>query len=299
MQNFNRKYILRIGPAGKQGVEINSLHISFSFDKADTESNNSGKVTLWNLSPSTLAILDKKDCVVELKAGYQDGISLIFVGNVTDVVTQQDGSDTMTEFQVVDGRLAVRDTYISLSFNKLVKGITIVDSISKKMGLTVRYSAKAKDTLLSKTLKKGFSFVGSGKNGLKKICTLCKLKWSIQNGILQISSPGEAISNRVYVLSAESGLLGIPKRVTISESNSEGKESNKTGYEITYFMNGNIGIADFVKLESKKVNGVYFVQKINYTGDNMEGEWTCTATIVEAKQSKKKETVKKAEVKKK
>lgn len=74
MENFDRQYRLAAGKAGSTGFEIGSgkrpLHISFSVEKADTNSQNTAKVTIWNLSDEHLAELRKNDCVVVLHAGY-------------------------------------------------------------------------------------------------------------------------------------------------------------------------------------------------------------------------------------
>ena len=64
MKNFDRQYRLAAGKAGSTGFEIGSgkrpLHVSFSVEKADTNSQNTAKVTIWNLSDEHLAELSKK-----------------------------------------------------------------------------------------------------------------------------------------------------------------------------------------------------------------------------------------------
>ena len=49
MQNFDRQYRLIAGQAGQVGFEIGEgptpLHVSFSFQKADLKSQNTGKVS--------------------------------------------------------------------------------------------------------------------------------------------------------------------------------------------------------------------------------------------------------------
>ena len=75
MQNWDRQYRFSAGQAGSTGFEIGQgsrpLHISFSVERADTDSANTAKVSLWNLSPEHLAELNKDDCVVVLKAGVR------------------------------------------------------------------------------------------------------------------------------------------------------------------------------------------------------------------------------------
>ena len=46
-------------------------------------------------------------------------------------------------------------------------------------------------------------------------------------------------------------------------------------------MNGAIGIGDRVYVESKIVTGMFMVSSITIEGDNLEGNWQCTAQITE------------------
>lgn len=70
MANFDRQYRLAAGKAGDEGFEIGGglrpLHINFSVEKADTNSQNTAKVTIWNLNDEHIAELNKDDCVVSL-----------------------------------------------------------------------------------------------------------------------------------------------------------------------------------------------------------------------------------------
>ena len=119
MDFWNRQYRLSAGAAGGTGFEIGEgspmpLHISFSLEKADVQSPNTAKISLWNLSPTHLATLNRKDCLVTLKAGYGSSMPLIFTGTVTNVETEADGADTRTDLEVLDGRKELRDTYVTL-----------------------------------------------------------------------------------------------------------------------------------------------------------------------------------------
>ena len=74
--NFDREYRLAAGKAGGMGFEIGEksksqpvpLHINFSIERTDLETQNTGRVTVWNLNKEHLATLDEKDCVLSLKA---------------------------------------------------------------------------------------------------------------------------------------------------------------------------------------------------------------------------------------
>lgn len=279
MKNFDRQYRLSAGQAGATGFEIGGdqrpLHISFSVEKADTDSQNTAKVSIWNLNDQHLAELNKDDCVVALKAGYGTVMPLIFTGVVTFATTKTDGSDIVTEIELVDNRIELRDTFVSVSYTGTVNCKTLIQDTADQMGLTVSFSYNAE----FKDIPNGYSYVGPARNVLTKACDTSGLTWSINNGVLQVKKPGDTMSREVYELSADTGLIGIPAKVQISDETA----GNSYGWDVEYLMNAAINIDDYVHLNSKYVTGYFRVYSVNIEGDNVDGSWTCTARLLEAK----------------
>ena len=281
--NFDRQYRLAAGPAGGTGFEVGETskaqpvapHINFSLQKSDLETQNTGRVTLWNLNPSQLAVLNEKDCVVSLKAGYGSKLALIFDGIVSYVSTTIDSADRKTEIEVIDNLVEIRDTYVSVSYNGTVNWKIIFDDVAAQMGVAVSYSYNAEFVDISN----GFSFVGLARDIMTKGCKCCNLSWSIQNGVMQVKKPGDVMSREVYVLSPDTGLLGIPARVVITQDEATGK--NTLGWDVEYFLNGAINIDDYVKLESETVTGYFRVYSLEISGDNVSGDWICKARLLE------------------
>lgn len=281
--NFLRRYTLKCGSMGQPGFEIGNvtnaketaLHISFSIEKSDAETANTAKVQIWNLSERNLKILEAKDCIVELKAGYGDNMALVLVGNVTSAITTSDNADRMTELEVVDGRVALRDTDVSVSLNGAVNCMDVYTFLAAQMGIPVIFAPD----LTYRILPNGFSFVGAARNGLQKLAGCCGHSWSIQNQILQVTWPGRPVSVRGYLLNNDSGLIDVPKRITLAASSGSGEQTN--GWEIRYFLNGAIGVNDIVMVESSVVSGYFRIQKVTMDGDNLEGDWICTAQVLE------------------
>lgn len=281
--NFDRQYRLAAGPAGGAGFEVGetskaqpvALHVNFSLQKSDLETQNTGRVTLWNLNPSQLAVLNEKDCVVSLKAGYGSKLALIFAGIVSYVSTTIDSADRKTEIEVIDNLVEIRDTYVSVSYNGTVNWKIIFDDVAAQMGVAVSYSYNAEFVDISN----GFSFVGLARDIMTKGCKCCNLTWSLQNGVMQVKKPGDVMSREVYVLSPDTGLLGIPARVVITQDEATGK--NTLGWDVEYFLNGAINIDDYVKLESETVTGYFRVYSLEISGDNVSGDWICKARLLE------------------
>lgn len=284
MNNFLRTYSIVCGSKGVNGFEIGNkvsdndvLHISFSIEKSNSETPNNGKVQIWNLSPSSLNVLEGKDCILELKAGYGNNRSIILVGSVVSAITTLDNADRMTEIEVVDGKVELSDTFLSISKNGIVNTKDLYQEVADTMGISVIYA----EYLQFPDFPNGFTFIGSAKNVLHKITTACGHSFTIQNGVLQITIPSKQIQSSAYLLSSESGLLGVPKKITLeSGSGDSSDEKKKTGYEIEYLLNGAIGINDIVRIESKALTGDFLVIKVTFDGDNMEGAWKCTAQVI-------------------
>lgn len=228
--NFNRSYRVAAGKAGQQGFEVGAdgpgqpipLHVDFSFEKSDLTSQNNGKITLWNLNPQQLAVLNQKDCVLSVRAGYGDHLNLIFAGVVTVATTTMDEADRKTEIEVVDNLIQIRDTYISVAYKGKVNWKTIMDDVAAQMGVAVTYSYNAKFT----DVENGYSFVGQAKKVMDKGCACCGLTWSLQNGVMQVKKPGDTMSQEVFVLNEKTGLLGVPAKVMINEDQTNGKAAS-------------------------------------------------------------------------
>lgn len=283
MANWLRAYQFSAGQAGAAGFAITQLHINFSVEKADVSSPNTAKIALWNLNPEHKAALEEKDCIVTLNAGYEGNTPMVLTGTVTNVVTEDDGADQKTTIDVLDGRKELRDSYVTFEYLQTTDSKLILQDAAGQMGLPVTFSQGATFKPLE-----SYSYVGLAKNVFDKVCASNGLTWSIQNGVIQITKANEPISTIAHLISPQTGLIESPKKLTQSEKNSGNAEENSSknkaqaGWEIRYFLNAAIGVNDLVQLESKVANGIFRVESVKLEGDNMSGDWLCTAQIVEA-----------------
>ena len=200
------------------------------------------------------------------------------------LILAQSGADQQTTIEFVDSFTSCRDNTVSLSYSGTISGDKIVRDAAQIMGCEVKFSKSAK--LIDFT---NFAFVGAGKTLIERVCNRSKMRWSLQNGIVQICALDEPITMAAYVLSASTGLIGSPKPVFESASTSDKKSSNaskrkaKKGIEVTYVLNGHIQVDDYVKIDSKSYKGNYRASKIKFTGDTEGDDWKCVALFVEVK----------------
>lgn len=283
MANWLRAYQFSAGQAGGAGFGISELHIQFSVEKADVSSPNTAKISLWNLSPAHKAALEEKDCIVTLNAGYEGSVPMVLTGTVTNVVTEDDGADQKTTIDVLDGRKELRDSYVTFEYLQTTDSKLILQDAAGQMGLPITFSQGASFKPLE-----SYSYVGLAKNVMDKVCASNGLTWTIQNGVIQVTKANEPISTIAHLISSKTGLIGSPKKLTQSEKNSGNAEENsaknkaQAGWEIRYLLNAAIGVNDLVQLESKTANGIFRVESVKLEGDNMAGDWMCTAKVVEA-----------------
>lgn len=285
--NFYRTYYIKAGQKGKTGLMIGDqtdvtnpvLHVAFSVEKSDSSSNNTATVQIWNLSSKSIKVLEKKNAVLYLYAGYNNQNALILAGNISAVSTTRDNADKVTEISVVDGLVALRDTYMVISRNGKVNSKTLYNLIAKKMGVTIKFAKGLK----FKNIPKGFSFSGKAKTALTKVAKANNHSWTIQNGVLQITKKGGSLSSKGYVISPDTGLINEPKKVSLSSDSSDSSTTTKSGWEVDFFLNGSIGINDVIVLKSDEVNAYCRVKKLTFTGDNVQGDWLCTAELEKIK----------------
>lgn len=277
-----RRYIMKCGPSDGSGFQIGNissaretaLHISFSIEKADVENPNDAVIQVWNLSNENLKILESQNCVVELRAGYGDTLTVVLIGSVTSVITTRDNADRLTEITVVDGSRQINETILSISMNGKVNSKEIYEMIASEMGVPIKFA----NDVQFKDFANGYTFVGLAKNILHNLRIYNGHEWTMENQILQVTLPGRTLEPQGYLLSSETGLIDIPKRVSIGSGSEE-----VYGWEVQYLLNGAIGINSAVEVKSSVVNGYFRVQKVTIDGDNLEGDWICTAQLLEVK----------------
>lgn len=272
----------------------NNLHIGFSIDKDTTKESNKAKLEIYNLAEATRKKVETADTEVEIYAGYEKagGAILAFKGTVTYGFTRDAGTDCVTTLDLADGTKAMRDSYCSLSYAPGTSAKTIIQRCANEMGVPVVYGDDVGEL---ESYKNGFSFYGQAKDALTEICNALGLSWSIQNNILNIILAGGTSTNRGLVFSPQSGLVGVPERITQAEYKSNKSNPKKTqkekakkeeprkkaGWKINTLLVPSVNPADMVKVESKWITGWFRVEKVSHRGDYNGTNWGSMMELIE------------------
>jgi Baseplate hub gp41 len=223
---FDRVYRLLVGKKGQEkGIEITDLRIEFEIEKSAKKNPNKSSIKIYNLTEATRTELEKPGTRCVLYAGYkdQDGPQLIFNGDVTFAWTQFKLPNVITEFELGDGASEIRDTTISVGYDKGVKSKQILNDAAKKMDTPLVIPSNLEE----RVWEHGLSFFGPVRTLLDKVTKGSKSEWSIQNGNLQVIEKGMVTTRQGIVLSADSGLIGSPERERGSKDGTSQKEAGK------------------------------------------------------------------------
>ena len=297
MKQFDRIYKLTCGEVGGQGIVIKNLRISFNIEKDATTSANNARIDIYNLSEETIETLEQPDMICQLEVGYKNGIQLsrIFVGYLAYCSTRQEGADIVTSLELYDGQVPVRDSVFSLGYSNGVNGKKIAQDCAAAMGLTTFFG----EDVAFESYPNGYSFAGYARDCLSEICAASNIAWSIQNNVLTFTYDDGGTGLKAFVFNAGSGLIGMPERVVknakqfaaearrISKLKSGKKKKNKSQritkqstWRINTLLNPTIGVKDYVKVESQRVNGWFIVESIRFTGDTHGNDWYSSMDLV-------------------
>lgn len=252
---FGRSASLTVGVPGEQGKKFTDLRITFDIEKSIEANPNSGKISIFNLSEQSRALFEQKGATVILMAGYTIP-ELIFSGDVKKPLNNRSGPDWITEIEAGDGETAYQEARIDKSYTPGTSVRQIVTDLGKQLGTSV---GEIKG-VTAETFVQGFVASGPVRKYLDEMTEKQGLKWSIQDNALQILPKGDSTTEEAVVLSADSGLVGNPKK-------------KDKGIEFQCLLQPKLKPGRKVIIISKTVNGTYTVQKVRHNGDTEGGEW--------------------------
>lgn len=262
-QLYDRKIELLIGKPGKQGILYKDLRISFSVEKSSSSVPNKSEVKIYNISRLRRALTEEKGNVIALRAGYGNSVETIFSGDVARSITELDGPDWVTTFEMGDGEKAYRAGKIDQSFSKGTSIKDVFTSMISSLGLgSGDLSGITSDSLIGP-----LSLSGPVKTHLDDLSERSGAEWSIQNGSVQVIPKGGTTKNEAILLSAETGLIGIPKK-------------KDDGVEVISLLQGKINPGSKIVIKSNVINGNFRVEKVKHAGDNFGQEFYSTMEVV-------------------
>lgn len=269
MQKFDRNYKVYFEVGTRKDGELypeEFVEVSYPFTmtfetNAGINFSNNGncKVQLYNLPSRVQKLLWKdnwyntKYILMQLHAGYQDTMPLIFFGFVTQCYSYRNGGSTeyITEIQADDNSLISLFGFANVTFSAGTKAHNLLDALLDEVnGYQLGYI-----TPDLPPLRRDKTFIGQTLDLIGKEYGAYDV--FIDKGELNILGENDVIpSDELMVITSESGLLGSPKRAD-------------QFFKITMLFEPRARIGQAVELLSDSLpffNGIYKINAVTHKG---------------------------------
>lgn len=258
----------------REAVVIRNMRVQFSVEKSINSEPNKCDITVTNLARTTQSFLTTKPLRVHLAAGYDGLARYLFVGDLRDGRVVADGNvDINTELQIGDGDRAFRYGHVNRSYKRGTSVFVALRDAAGSMGLQLPRNVTA-SSLLREQFSSGVSLYGNAGDELSRLLAPYGYRWSIQSGSLQILRDDETREEFHWTIDDSKGLVGSPEWSTPSKTS----ETPKLTVVCALFPELTPG--GRVQVASKRVNGMFRIEKVTHAGDTDGSEWT---TTIEAK----------------
>lgn len=247
-------------------VVVEGLKCTFTVEKHLKPDPNTLDLNIYNLSQSNRKRLEglpnKTEVKVSLEAGYLDGISQIYLGDVRYIISSAEGSDVITKITSGDGEQKVQTSRVSIPVGAQTDVQTAISKIAFALGIGEgNLGLLATPTGRVILFPRGGVIHGNAAVEMTAICRSAGLEWSIQDGVLQVLNINETVSKKFYVLSSSTGMVGTPK-------------VDNTGLlEVSCLMLPDMVPGRHVVLDAIDVKGSYRIEECKYTGDTHGNDW--------------------------
>lgn len=258
---------------------------------------NSLKMRIFNLSPSHRKEFESGKNRVILQAGYTEGMTQIFNGQVRAAWSAHEGSDWVTYLDTGDSFMEVSLAGINTSMAPKSGAADFLQSVAQSFGLKGDAVNRAIAKLGSKLGGKAQALVGqrgivrgNASKILTDICDSSGLEWTIQDGELLILQKGRPLDEGVDFglrLSADTGLIESPSLELKSAGSfsspvqvAKSVALSKPGHLVTatVLIHPGLKIGRKVVFDAREVKGGYRIIELEYNGKTRGKEWYCKLT---------------------
>lgn len=285
---FGRRYTVTLGSTQISNVLNGSvlanggLRVEFKVAKTLKKEPNTLDLRITNLARGTRAKYTSTLSVpVIVSAGYQGTEGVLFSGDSRTIDHVDNGhAEFLTHVQCGDGEKAYRFSNFKAAYGPGKKTADVIRDCAKSFGIGLGNL----EDVLSKTkfrgqlieFARGATFHGRTAAQLETLLKSVGIKWSIQNGALQLLEENKPDNGKAVLLTKSTGLIGSPDHAAPE------KKGGKAILKLKSLLQPNIRCGGVLKVEAEGVNGQFVVQSLSHEGDSHGLNWftLCEATAL-------------------
>jgi hypothetical protein len=269
--NFLRRIILKVFVTGENPLQLSEqvltvdsgagFRISFDVQKNITSDPNTATIQVYNLKPDTRNALSSRGKWVELYAGYQDDIKLVYAGQISAFSIRKGGEDLVSVIVCKtdwDFRKKIyRNAFIE---NTNLKSIMIDILKTFKIPYSPQHILVNGDAG-----ERGWGFSDNIQNIFDNLANWFNFSWSMQDyGFLAIDDKMLLPTN----INLESHILDV---------SAIPKEDDRTsvGYELNCVLNAGFQVGYNVVFSSQYYpKNDFKIYRLSHSGDSHDNQWT-------------------------
>jgi hypothetical protein len=291
-KNWIRKCSLVIVDEEGNGLDLSPFKFTFSINWQDTKYPKVAVFKIYNLSSDVANKITRGEFAqIQLSAGYQDNVSLIFSGEISFSIDGRDNStDTFVTIQASENDkafcYATVNTTLAAGYSKTDVFQALLKSV-REFGVTVGLIPELDDI----KMPRGKPIYGMHRDEMDRLASQTKATWQYVNNTIQIR-PENSHSTDIIILNNRTGLVGMPQQTIdgginlqclINPSiviNSLIRLDNSSVYKST--SSTEVMSVDSARVAKKQIkamssvlskDGDYKVINISYHGDTRGNEW--------------------------
>lgn len=267
---------LEVDNSAKRGFHFSlSTKRKLSEKSKDAETSS---VTLYNISPTMVALLHKKYCILQVEAGYNEKTALIYKGFVVDILVSRTSTDVA--YKIVCKDSAIDTTKAKCSVNipekyNAKEALTTLSSLFPTVSSPLVYAS----FLEEKYAAGGFCFDGKVSSEMERFCKQYKLVYALQNGkmvllpknLVQGSKDYNNLVGNNYNFS-EDNLKSVTKTKTTKSSATTPEYKNVTikTYLVPFSFSQvfTLPVSDYYEM-----SGTFRPKTIAYSLDSRGSDW--------------------------
>jgi hypothetical protein len=267
-------------------VEFTKLDCAFRIEKTLKPLPNTCDLTIYNLTREHQAQLEQleefkagkisktgkssqtqatKGIPCRIEAGYADGMSLVWLGDLRTAQTAWDGPTAVTHLTSGDGEKAWKNARLHVSYGPNTSVETAMRAMVRALGVGEGNLSKFTSRLKiagSALLPTGAVVSGSASRQISDFARSANLELSIQDGALQVLDRGKALSGESLLISRKTGMIGSP---TVDN---QGIVTVKTS------MRPDVRCGGLMTIDADRIKGTYRIEKATWEGDTSSSEWS-------------------------
>lgn len=262
MLRFNRNYELRVDDGKNFTIIKPPFRIVFEATKSIYGGLNILNLQVYNLGKAKEQAFVKdpeqqKLLRITLKVGYQEGLEVIFIGDVNRGFLSRQNTDMVNSMQIFDGGQGSIYGFIS-------KTVKTRDESTKALIEAMPTVERGTVTKQSEFIRPRVLLGNASKIFQQQLDP--NYNYYIDDNKVYILKDNEYLANYISVVSPETGLMNTPER-----------ENTLVSFQT--MLNPSIKLGGLIDLKSTTanfLNGIYRVQQIVTKGDNYGQDWTQT-----------------------